>query len=946
VKQQNICHSHSSRIAKSGLVLFALAVTSHADKLQSRPNRVSVTHHRNNSSPTATFTEGNFQTTRHLHDQNRDGWCDLWCSLFPNNPKIYDRDSDGDGMTDYEEMVIFQDPNIANPLPRHLTAQEKAQAMRVQKAKRQKHGEKLREKHHEQILKGSQNLLDFRRIKRSPLPKRGQVTKNATHFARTLKEVSEAEKSAAHSQKSGVRLKKFSEPNTYDSYTALLTKADHLWPGGSFPFHDATGADPVFADPEITDPIAPIGIWDEGGLGLPTPAGFTGRVFYGESLPFKFHTFSMAQIIGLASQDSANRGLAYGAKLKFYDDTDPFTEMAAEAAGLVDGQPVPKMLFSNHSYSQPAGWDEFDGGQNGFIHWRGPKYLVGEDPEFGAYTWRSKRIDAIIYQAQTYLPIFSAGNDANDQVPNGHGSPGFQYVVGKKDVDPTDPANLSTLAHPRDAGNADPDPNTPTPWEVNPYLGFEFSKIHGEETVLGLGLDTIKSTGSAKNNLTVGAVYGARDGEDLPNLIGLSDFSSRGPVDDGRIKPDIVAPATFQDPPDENFIGGGTSQATAAITGTYALLNEINHDNGGPTRLASTWKALLLNTAIDCTDLKYLDEPDNGLLEPYRAHEWDRVFLSYMGPSADAANLIGPDYFFGWGLVDAEAAADLLIKDLRSGSGAAHLQEHYLCDLSNDSLDSNNVEIEIPIEHDGTSTEIRVMICWTDPPYQDNHQSEPIDVGAVDADPADPDPLPGPGQGITYVEDSTPRLINDLDLKIIAPDGSEHLPWVLDRTNPLDPASRNVNNLDNVEQVVISAPVPGTYTVVVTHKGTLKNWLPVSGTPDSYQLVAGGEQAFSIAMNGNLGPTPAGPVLEITPPVPQSSNFDWITLTVTGFTGVPYIVEASNTLETDDWSELTPHGHQGSEIILTSDQPTEFTFLLTPSPSRFFRVREMLPPTE
>jgi hypothetical protein len=317
-----------------------------------------------------------------------------------------------------------------------------------------------------------------------------------------------------------------------------------------------------------------------------------------------------------------------------------------------------------------------------------------------------------------------------------------------------------------------------------------------------------------------------------------------------------------------------------------------------------------------------------------------------MGPSADAANLIGPDYFFGWGLVDAEAAADLLIKDLRSGSGAAHLQEHYLCDLSNDSLDSNNVEIEIPIEHDGTSTEIRVMICWTDPPYQDNHQSEPIDVGAVDADPADPDPLPGPGQGITYVEDSTPRLINDLDLKIIAPDGSEHLPWVLDRTNPLDPASRNVNNLDNVEQVVISAPVPGTYTVVVTHKGTLKNWLPVSGTPDSYQLVAGGEQAFSIAMNGNLGPTPAGPVLEITPPVPQSSNFDWITLTVTGFTGVPYIVEASNTLETDDWSELTPHGHQGSEIILTSDQPTEFTFLLTPSPSRFFRVREMLPPTE
>lgn len=68
-----------------------------------------------------------------------------------------------------------------------------------------------------------------------------------------------------------------------------------------------------------------------------------------------------------------------------------------------------------------------------------------------------------------------------------------------------------------------------------------------------------------------------------------------------------------------------------------------------------------------------------------------------------------------------------------------------LTDPSNDSDDTNNLKIEIPITHDGTSPTMRIMLCWTDPPYQDS-TDEAVTVGAVD-----PEVLPA------TADDDTPR---------------------------------------------------------------------------------------------------------------------------------------------------------------------------------------------
>ena len=58
-------------------------------------------------------------------------------------------------------------------------------------------------------------------------------------------------------------------------------------------------------------------------------------------------------------------------------------------------------------------------------------------------------------------------------------------------------------------------------------------------------------------------------------------------------------------------------------------------------------------------------------------------------------------------------------------------------------------------------------------------------------------------------------LVNDLDVKIIK-DGVTTLPWVLNPTTPNANAVRGVDNMNNIEQITLDNPAPGTYTIVVS----------------------------------------------------------------------------------------------------------------------------------
>ena len=154
----------------------------------------------------------------------------------------------------------------------------------------------------------------------------------------------------------------------------------------------------------------------------------------------------------------------------------------------------------------------------------------------------------------------------------------------------------------------------------------------------GPNSDTIGSPGTAKNTITVGNSQNRYSG--APNSI--MDGSSRGPVDDGRIKPDILAPGGYvrscraQEATDT---GGatwsnnwyleytGTSMATPNAAGTAALIREyITEVAQRPEPQGALVKALMILGAQDVgsrdipnmnegwgrIDLKSTLAPNNG----------------------------------------------------------------------------------------------------------------------------------------------------------------------------------------------------------------------------------------------------------------------------------------------------------------------------------------------
>lgn len=77
--------------------------------------------------------------------------------------------------------------------------------------------------------------------------------------------------------------------------------------------------------------------------------------------------------------------------------------------------------------------------------------------------------------------------------------------------------------------------------------------------------------------------------------------------------------------------------------------------------------------------------------------------------------------------------------------------------------------------------------------------------------------------------------INDLDIKIVK-DGVTTLPWVLNPTTPNANATRGVDNLNNIEQITLDNPAPGTYKIIVA--GTKIPLLPTQEFSVVYDYVA------------------------------------------------------------------------------------------------------------
>ncbi|HEX6383611.1 MAG TPA: S8 family serine peptidase [Anaerolineae bacterium] len=295
-----------------------------------------------------------------------------------------------------------------------------------------------------------------------------------------------------------------------------------------------------------------------------------------------------------------------------------------------------------------------------------------------------------------------------------------------------------------------------------------------------IDLDSLLSPATAKNVITVGASESDRSEGGLGNVpwlavgtcfwsepiatdvlannaSGMAAFSSRGPADDGRLKPDLVAPGTnivsnrshtagatalwgAHESNADYVYSGGTSMATPLAAGMGVLVREWLATQGLANPSAAAVKATLLNTTRDIAPGQY----GTGATQEIPSH--------YPNPVA------------GWGradlsFVNAPEPYTLWVDDHMTGV------------TTGQSINYAGHESR-PLEVVSSDEPLRIMLAWTDPPAS-------LSAAA--------------------------QLVNDLDLVLTGPDGTIYYGNGVsggDRTN-------------NVEGIILNNPPVGQYQVQV-----------------------------------------------------------------------------------------------------------------------------------
>src|SRR5438477_2347941 len=287
------------------------------------------------------------------------------------------------------------------------------------------------------------------------------------------------------------------------------------------------------------------------------------------------------------------------------------------------------------------------------------------------------------------------------------------------------------------------------------------------------------ATGASENNRTNFFIYA--DGQET-----MADFSSRGPCEDGRIKPDVVAPGTWiaslqsESATDENAWAaidnyyqyqGGTSQAGPHASGAAAVFVQYYRElHGNTTPSPALVKAALINSAVD------LDDSFGTGPVPNNDEGWGRI---------DLAQIIGSPRRYEF-------------------------------------IDQTNLLSA------GQTYEHRVVVASSD---------EPLKITLAYTD------VPGfPG--------AIPALVNDLDLEVEAPDGRIYRGNQFEEGESV-PDAPGGDNINNVEAVHLSEPLPGEYVVRVRARNVVE---------DARIDTPAVDQDFALVVSGDL-PLPGVGVL-------------------------------------------------------------------------------------
>ena len=193
------------------------------------------------------------------------------------------------------------------------------------------------------------------------------------------------------------------------------------------------------------------------------------------------------------------------------------------------------------------------------------------------------------------------------------------------------------------------------------------------------GLDQLTGSTTAKNVLTVGSF----SMNDTGTNKGVTDFSSAGPTNDFRIKPEVCGlgenlgvAAWAQDEPaatDRYRASSGTSFASPAVAGGVALLQQLHKSTFDTYMDGAAMKALLCHTADDIT-------------------EWA------------GQDITGPDVKTGYGAVNLEKAALLIKKD-----------EKETLTIHNFELDQGETET-LYFQTTAVGGLLSATLSWYDPP--------------------------------------------------------------------------------------------------------------------------------------------------------------------------------------------------------------------------------------
>jgi serine protease AprX len=330
------------------------------------------------------------------------------------------------------------------------------------------------------------------------------------------------------------------------------------------------------------------------------------------------------------------------------------------------------------------------------------------------------------------------------------------------------------------------DADTGSPGD-QPYI-LEFSAGNA-----GPGSQTMDSPASGKNVIATGAsenvagtlaqTYGLyADGPDT-----MCDFSSRGPCEDGRLKPDLVAPGSWIASAASSAAPGLASIAWSTIDNYYVYMGGTSMSGPAAAGAAAVFVQYYKNTHTNAM-------PSPALVKAALINSAGELDESNGGPGPI------PNSDEGWGRI---TLTNIIVANANTAP------RYYLYLDQTALLTSGQIYVQHAFVH-SSAQPLKVTLAYTD---------------------------------VAGFPGAIPALVNDLDLEVVGPDGTLYRgnQFAAGESVPNPPGA---DNLNNVEAVHLGQPLTGDYLVRVRARNVVEDArLDTSAIDQDFALVVSGDLA-------------------------------------------------------------------------------------------------------